>query len=137
VSERSEPSSITSRRNPLVARFRDAADHGSNGLMLLDGAHLLAEALDAGIEVTDVAIANGASDRPELSALRRRVPHAVLASDLVIAAMSPARSPSGVVALARRPVEGTSGMFSTRHAARRDRGRRPGPRQLRRAASVR
>jgi TrmH family RNA methyltransferase len=26
--------------------------------------------------------------------------------------MSPARSPSGVVALARRPVEGTSGMFS-------------------------
>ena len=66
MSDRSERSSITSRRNPLVARFRDAADHGSDGLMLLDGAHLLAEALDAGIEVTDVAIANGASDRPEL-----------------------------------------------------------------------
>jgi len=112
VSERSEPSSITSRRNPLVARFRDAAERGSNGLMLLDGAHLLSEALDAGVEVTDVAIANGAAERPELSALRRRVPHAVLASDIVIAAMSPARSPSGVVALARRPVEGTSGMFS-------------------------
>ena len=112
VSERSEPSSITSRRNPLVARFRDAAERGSNGLMLLDGAHLLSEALDAGVEVTDVAIANGAAERPELSALRRRVPHAVLASDIVIAAMSPARSPSGVVALARRPVEGTPGMFS-------------------------
>ena len=112
MSDRSERSSITSRRNPLVARFRDAADHGSDGLMLLDGAHLLAEALDAGIEVTDVAIANGASDRPELSALLGRLPHAVLASDVVIAAMSPARSPSGVVALARRPVEGTSGMFS-------------------------
>jgi len=112
VSERSEPSSITSRRNPLVARFRDAAERGSNGLMLLDGAHLLSEALDAGVEVTDVAIANGAAERPELSALRRRVPHAVLASDIVIAAMSPARSPSGVVALARRPVERTSGMFS-------------------------
>jgi len=112
VSERSEPTSITSRRNPLVARFRDAAERGSNGLMLLDGAHLLSEALDAGVEVTDVAIANGAAERPELSALRRRVPHAVLASDIVIAAMSPARSPSGVVALARRPVEGTSGMFS-------------------------
>ena len=112
VSERSEPTSITSRRNPLVARFRDAAERGSNGLMLLDGAHLLSEALDAGVEVTDVAIANGAAERPELSALHRRVPHAVLASDIVIAAMSPARSPSGVVALARRPVEGTSGMFS-------------------------
>ena len=112
VSERSEPTSITSRRNPLVARFRDAAERGSNGLMLLDGAHLLSEALDAGVEVTDVAIANGAAERPELSALRRRVPHAVLASDIVIAAMSPARSPSGVVALARRPVEGTPGMFS-------------------------
>ena len=112
VSERSEPTSITSRRNPLVARFRDAAERGSNGLMLLDGAHVLSEALDAGVEVTDVAIANGAAERPELSALRRRVPHAVLASDIVIAAMSPARSPSGVVALARRPVEGTPGMFS-------------------------
>jgi len=66
VSERSEPTSITSRRNPLVARFRDAAERGSNGLMLLDGAHLLSEALDAGVEVTDVAIANGAAERPEL-----------------------------------------------------------------------
>ena len=112
MSERTEPSSITSRRNPLVARFRDAADHGSHGLMLLDGAHLLGEALDAGIEITDVAIANGGSDRPELSALRRRVPHAVLASDSVIAAMSPARSASGIVALARRPVEDASAMFA-------------------------
>jgi RNA methyltransferase, TrmH family len=112
VSERAERSSITSRRNPLVARFRDAATDGSHGLMLLDGAHLLSEALDAGIEITDVAIAKGATDRPELAALRRRVPHAVLASDVVVAAMSPARSPSGVVALARRPAEGASGMFA-------------------------
>ena len=111
--ERSQqPPSISSRRNPLVSRFRDATDHTVAGTMLLDGAHLLAEALDAGIEVTDVAMAQNAAARPELAALRRRVPQTVLVTDAVIAAMSPARSPSGVVALARRPAGSEAAVFA-------------------------
>lgn len=111
--ERSQqPPAISSRRNPLVSRFRDATDHTVAGTMLLDGAHLLAEALDAGIEVTDVAMAQNAAARPELAALRRRVPQTVLVTDAVIAAMSPARSPSGVVALARRPAGSEAAVFA-------------------------
>ena len=107
-----EPPAITSRRDPLVARFRDAASDTSTEVMLLDGAHLLGEALDANVEVTDVAIASEAAAGEELTALRRRVPHALLVSQSVLDAMSPARSPSGVVALARRPADGTARMFA-------------------------
>ena len=40
---------ITSRQNPLVARFRAAARGERRGSLLLDGAHLVGEALDAGV----------------------------------------------------------------------------------------
>ena len=45
---------ITSRQNPIVARFRDAAKGGSSDLLLLDGVHLVAEALGAGIRIREV-----------------------------------------------------------------------------------
>jgi TrmH family RNA methyltransferase len=105
-----ERAAITSRRHPAVARFREAR-RASAGVMLLDGAHLVIEALDAGIELTEVAIAEDVADTEEVSALRRRVPHAQLVGASVIEAMSPAKSPSGVVALARRPGDGTARMF--------------------------
>src|SRR5439155_831441 len=39
---------VTSRHNPLVARFRDAAN-GDGAVVLLDGAHLVADAMAAGV----------------------------------------------------------------------------------------
>ena len=39
---------ITSRQNPLVARFRAVTQGDDRTLLLLDGVHLVAEALAAG-----------------------------------------------------------------------------------------
>ena len=95
---------ISSRRNPLVARFRAAAD-GDDDTMLLDGDHLVAEALDAGRTLEVVAFV---ADRIPSGLLARVT--AALAADrlvpvtpLVIEALSPVRTPSGIVALASRP----------------------------------
>ena len=46
---------ITSRQNPAVKRFRDAAEAGGEEL-LLDGPHLVAEALLARLPVEVVAV---------------------------------------------------------------------------------
>ena len=50
--------SITSRSNPLVATFRDlaATPDGSGARLLLDGAHLVREASDAGLAFECVAV---------------------------------------------------------------------------------
>ncbi|MEO7270411.1 MAG: RNA methyltransferase, partial [Vicinamibacterales bacterium] len=51
---------VTSRQNPLVQRFRDLArGPSSDGVALLDGPHLLHEALRSGINLELVAIADG------------------------------------------------------------------------------
>jgi TrmH family RNA methyltransferase len=96
---------ISSRQNPLVARFRDLArGRGPDGSILLDGEHLVEEALSAGVALDTVAFAerladadtNGLADRVERAGARTvRVPPPVLA------AMSPVRQPSGIVAIAR------------------------------------
>jgi TrmH family RNA methyltransferase len=89
-----------------VARFRAAA-RGETDLLLLDGAHLVAEALNAGITVREAAVASTTSARPEIFALTARLTTQgvrwVAASTAVMNALSPVRSPSPVVALAERP----------------------------------
>jgi TrmH family RNA methyltransferase len=95
---------ISSRQNPLVTRFRDAARaSGRDGLVLLDGAHLLDEALAALVHV-EVAAFEELPASTVLQALRARAAAAgvrsVTVSPQVLAAMSPVREPSGVVALA-------------------------------------
>jgi TrmH family RNA methyltransferase len=90
---------IASRHHPLVKRFRRAADRrDAPGEILLDGDHLIADALAAQIPIAIVvsdgrhaAIANAASDAGAIV-------HE--ASAAVVAAASPVRSPSGIVALA-------------------------------------
>ena len=95
---------ITSRQNPAVRRFRDAAEAGGDEI-LLDGLHLVAEALLAHLPVEIVAVESAAANG-EVGALARRAGEAgarvldVTAS--VLAAMSPVRRPSGIVAIARR-----------------------------------
>ena len=102
---------ITSRQNPIVARFRAAARGEGTELLLLDGVHLLAEALGAGIHVREAAMTREAaiiSVQPEVAALADRlrthnVP-VVTVSASVMQALSPVRSASPVVALADRPI---------------------------------
>jgi RNA methyltransferase, TrmH family len=101
---------ISSRQNPIVKQFRALLDpvqarSGDVARMLLDGEHLVAEALDSDVAIDVVAVRDDGADGA-LGALARRaaargarllgVPSAVLS------AISPVREPSGIVAIARR-----------------------------------
>jgi RNA methyltransferase, TrmH family len=103
--------SITSRQNPLVARFRALADtaDSTGARVLLDGVHLVRDAQESGhtFEVAAVSSSRLASDNEEAQLADRLVQSGVeviQAPDAVFAAMSPVRTPSGIVAIAsRRP----------------------------------
>ena len=91
---------ITSRRHPLVlACRRIASGRAEDAEILLDGEHLLEDAIAAAVPITAVL-----TRTPEpLIVSRARAAgaevHAVTAD--VIAAASPVRTPTGVVAIAR------------------------------------
>jgi TrmH family RNA methyltransferase len=99
---------ISSRQNPSVRRFRELARTGSaDGRLLIDGVHLLEEALASGVPIESAAFLDPAPTR-HLSALADRTAaagaqtFAVTAG--VLSAMSPVKQPSGVVAIGlRRP----------------------------------
>jgi TrmH family RNA methyltransferase len=104
---------ISSRQNPVVRSFRVlAAEPDSSGArLLLDGAHLVAEAERAGLGVEIAAVASSRlQGNTEEGRLARELGHrgvdVVCAPDHVLAAMSPVRTPSGLVAIATRaPVD--------------------------------
>ncbi len=93
---------ITSRRNPLVARFRHAArrDAGAGTDVLLEGPRLVEDALAAGLRVDVAAVSTAPA--PRVAALARLEPAArvVRVPAAVMDALSPAATPSGLVALA-------------------------------------
>jgi RNA methyltransferase, TrmH family len=100
---------VSSRHNPIVSRYRAAARGELAGLMLLDGQHLVDEALDAGLSIRHAAFTGAALARPDTTALAERlgsrgVP-VVAVTAPVMAALSPVRSASPAVALADRPAE--------------------------------
>jgi RNA methyltransferase, TrmH family len=94
---------ITSRQNPIVRLFRTAAETPSDRL-LLDGAHLIEEALAASVPIELVAIDDSA--KADVTAVARRAETAgarvITVPSNVLSAMSPVRQPSGIVALGRR-----------------------------------
>jgi RNA methyltransferase, TrmH family len=96
---------VTSRQNPLVARYRAIARREVRDLLLLDGAHLVGEALDAGIRLREAAVAADATaDVTALvSRLRKAGVDVVAASASVMDVLSPVRSSSAIVAIAERP----------------------------------
>src|SRR5690349_21833070 len=91
---------ITSRHNPIVARFRAAARGEAGDLLLLDGVHLVLEAVTAGLVMRQLAIATDAVDRPDIKRILARVEplavEVVAASPSVMTALSPVRSPSPI-----------------------------------------
>jgi TrmH family RNA methyltransferase len=101
--------SITSRQNPVVARFRALADgpDPTGSRVLLDGVHLVQDARESGhsFEIAVVSSSRLSSDNEEAEVARSLVQSGVeviQAPDAVFAAMSPVRTPSGLVAIARR-----------------------------------
>ena len=72
--------------------------------MLLDGWHLVHDAADAGLEITSVAVVDSPRRADHGALLKRLAARAaiVTVSRAVLDAMSPVRTPSGIVALARR-----------------------------------
>ncbi len=105
--------SVSSRQHPLVGRFREAARRPGE-TMLLDGAHLVAEAIAAGLTVDVTAIDRDALARPEVARLAdmRGIGEVIIVTESVLDAMSPTRTPMGVVALARRPRHNPAGAIS-------------------------
>src|SRR5262245_42076349 len=100
---------VSSRQNALVRTFREAAEHADEEgrRLLLDGLHLVHEALAAGLTLDTVAVsqrllARGTEAGDFLHDLEHHDVDLVAVSEPVMAAISPVRSPSGVVALATR-----------------------------------
>jgi TrmH family RNA methyltransferase len=99
---------ISRRQDPIVTRFREAAKHhGDNDDVVLDGVHLLLDAVRAGVPIEIVVATADVLDDPstEVQDLWRLVRGAGVplheATTAVIEAASPVRTPSGVVAMAR------------------------------------
>lgn len=95
---------ITSPKNPIVARFQAAGSGDAKGLLLVEGRKLVAEALDAGLQVVEAAYD---ADRDALGPLR--APLSRLGRDLhactgkVFARLSAVTTPQGVAVVARQP----------------------------------
>ncbi len=106
---------ITSRRHPFVARCRDAAD-GHSDDVLLEGPHLVADAIDAGTDLPLILVAEGAAARADVAALVARAAQRALplhwVTPSVLDAASPTRTPVGVVALATLALEPVDGLWT-------------------------
>jgi TrmH family RNA methyltransferase len=98
---------ITSRHNDAVLHYRAVARGEERDLLLLDGAHLVSDAIGAGIKLRHVLVAAAAAEsaelRPLLDSLARNHVEIAVASPPVMAAVSPVRSASPIVAVAERP----------------------------------
>lgn len=98
--------SISSRHNPIVKTFRALAQGDHDERLLLEGLHLVEEALRAGVAFRVVAISSRLLGTPDagmrqlVAALERTDARVASVSPAVMAAMSPVRTPSGVVAIA-------------------------------------
>jgi TrmH family RNA methyltransferase len=100
---------ITSRQHPIVGAFRELVDDPdpTGRRLLLDGPHLVREALDAGLEFELAAVAHSKLDgdgevRSAADALQHGQVEVLTVDDAVFASLSPVRTPSGIVAVARR-----------------------------------
>ena len=111
---------ITSRRNPIVTRFRNASGQRatSNLTIVLEGPTLIAEALAAGVHLELVAVSTSLVQNGPAAELIGQLKFAtqlIPVSPIVMDAISPVPSPSGLVALATtRPVH-IDDMLATSH----------------------
>ena len=107
---------ITSRQNPLVARFRTAARGDIGGVLLLDGAHLVGDAIAAAVTFQLAAVTPASGEQPDVRALVDALAgdgvEVITVSASVMDAASPVKTPSGIVALAERPAIDTDRLYA-------------------------
>jgi TrmH family RNA methyltransferase len=109
---------LTSRRHPFVLRCRELAGGRApeDPAVLLDGPHLIADALAAGVEISAIAVGPRRLGEPATQALLATLQaggcEIFTASESVLDAASPVRSPSGMVALGRFVVAGPERVFA-------------------------
>jgi TrmH family RNA methyltransferase len=103
---------ISSRQNPLVRQFRDVARGDVAGAMLLDGEHVIDEALKSGVAIDVAAFGERLGKGDLAERMQRAGAKIVLVTDAVLNAISPVHTPSGVVGIARRPVEKLEDLFA-------------------------
>ena len=98
------PVEITSRQNPVIKACRALAKHRDGDDVLLDGAHLIEDALEAELAITSVVASHPFAEahRQLIAALEART-LVYLASDEVLEGASPVRTPGGIVAIATLP----------------------------------
>ena len=108
---------VSSRQNDAVRSFRALANEpdSSGTRLLLDGAHLVHEALEVGVRFEIAAVASSRLDadteeRRLADALERRGVDVIVAADQIFDAMSPVRTPSGIVAIVAREPSSTHGV---------------------------
>jgi TrmH family RNA methyltransferase len=94
---------ITSRQNAIVARYRAAARGEVSDAIVLDGAHLVADALASRVAIREAALTAEHEDEPLARALHAAGAEVTIVSSPVMNALSPVRTSSGIVALAERP----------------------------------
>lgn len=100
---------ISSRRHPLVQRYRLLARGRADGQreMLLEGSHLVRDALDAHCSIAHAAFTAAARGRREGQTLLQQLTRAGVetteVTDDVMTAVSPVKTPWGLVAIAARP----------------------------------
>jgi TrmH family RNA methyltransferase len=102
---------ISSRQNPLVRQFRDVARGDVSGAMLLDGEHVIDEALGSGVAIDVAAFGERLGNGPLADRMQHAGVKIVLVTDAVLSAISPVHTPSGVVGIARRPARRLEDLF--------------------------
>lgn len=97
---------LTSRDNPWIKHVHglatSARERRKHGETLLDGAHLIAAALQRQWPLKAVVVAEHARDEPEIAALLAALPAELALTqvpDALFAHLSPVETPSGILAL--------------------------------------
>lgn len=113
-----EPRRVTSRDNAAVKRLHglahSARDRRSQRQTVLDGAHLVAAALEAGQVLRELVVSDQGASRPEIAELVARSADTPLLqlSDALFAHVSPVDSPSGVMAVIDVPADDGFGLVA-------------------------
>ena len=99
-----ERRSVSSGKNPAIARFRDAAQGALDGVLLAEGVRLVTEALDAGLSVLEAAVSPRLTDERLRERLQQQAESFLDCSDDVLARLSALDTPQGVAVLLQKPV---------------------------------
>lgn len=99
---------VTSRANPVVKRLRALLAGGAaDGMMVLEGFKLAAEAVAAGIDVVECAVAPGVPEGPHadlVARLEEKGASVRVVAPPILNGLSETETSQGLLAVARRPV---------------------------------